>query len=100
MGGSVDVKSKIGQGSEFIINMKTFCKVKDIELTSPRVEKEKKPNNVLESFSRAQKPIVFLEKPGESEELTSCIKDFIDTNIKEGNKDFEQQINELGEDDQ
>jgi hypothetical protein len=53
MGGSVDVKSKIGQGSEFIINMKTFCKVKDIELTSPRVEKEKKPNNVLESFSRA-----------------------------------------------
>ena len=28
MGGSVDVKSEVGHGTEFIINMRTKCKVK------------------------------------------------------------------------
>ena len=31
MGGSVDVKSEIGKGSEFIINIKTKCKVKNLQ---------------------------------------------------------------------
>jgi hypothetical protein len=32
MGGSVSVKSQVGVGSEFIINVKTKCRVKKCEL--------------------------------------------------------------------
>ena len=31
MGGNVDVKSELGKGSEFILNIRTKCKVKKIE---------------------------------------------------------------------
>ena len=31
MGGSVDVKSELGKGSEFILNIRTKCKVKKVE---------------------------------------------------------------------
>ena len=34
MGGSVSVKSKVGEGSEFIINVKTKCIVKKCELVN------------------------------------------------------------------
>ena len=32
MGGSVTVESKVGQGTEFIINIKTHCKRKKFEI--------------------------------------------------------------------
>lgn len=54
---------------------------------------------MLEFLNKAELPLVFLEKPGDKEELTSCIDNFIANNINEGNMELEQQINELGEDD-
>jgi signal transduction histidine kinase len=34
MGGSVEVKSKIGEGTEFRLNIKTYCKVKAVRFKS------------------------------------------------------------------
>ena len=48
MGGSVGVKSTIGEGSEFIINMKTVCQVKDVKITRPKEPREDCSQNVLE----------------------------------------------------
>jgi hypothetical protein len=52
---------------------------------------------VLEFLSKAEQTLVFLEKPGDKEELTSCIDNFVVDNINEGNMEMEQQINELGD---
>jgi len=37
-----------------------------------------------------------MEKAGNKEEIISCIDNFVEKNIKRGNTDLEQQINELG----
>ena len=99
MGGSVGVKSTIGQGSEFIINMKTSCQVKDVKITRPKEPKEDYSQNVLEYMKQAEQALVFLEKPASKEELTSCIDNFVVNNINEGNMEMEHQINELGDND-
>ena len=40
MGGSVGVESDIGKGSEFIINIKTKCKVKSVKLDGDHEERK------------------------------------------------------------
>jgi hypothetical protein len=52
MGGSVDVESQEGKGTEFIINIKTSCIVKKItldenQLSSSKCSKKGSPENRL-----------------------------------------------------
>jgi hypothetical protein len=66
MGGSVSVKSKVGVGSEFIINVKTKCKVKKYELVDE-----------IDEIQRTQ-PFVFVQKGCFEEEQKCFIKNFSD----------------------
>ena len=77
--------------------MKTVCQVKDVKITRPKEPRDDHSQNVLEFLSKAEQTLVFLEKPGDKEELTSCIDNFVVDNINEGNVEMEQQINELGD---
>jgi hypothetical protein len=56
MGGSVEVKSKIGEGTEFIINIKMDCIVQKVKVQLP------KDHLVSFAFACEDKSLVFIEK--------------------------------------
>ena len=55
--------------------------MKDVKITKPKEPRDNLSQNVLEFLNKAELPLVFLEKPGDKEELTSCIDNFIANNI-------------------
>lgn len=64
MGGSVEVKNEIGKGTEFIINIKTKCKVKSVKLDGDQEESKHEDLQIDQSNikSRGCRPFVFIEK--------------------------------------
>ena len=45
MGGSVEVKSEVGKGTTFEINIKTKCKVRSVQFDQDVEEEEKEPES-------------------------------------------------------
>jgi hypothetical protein len=87
MGGSVSVTSKVGVGSEFIINVKTKCKVKKCQLANEITQVQK------------GEPFVFLHKGCFEDEQISFIKNYsdieFDTEIKKPEDLFGKQTKML-----
>ena len=66
MGGSVTVESKVGVGSEFVLNIKTHCKIKKFK---------------VEEGAQQSQPFTFVQKKSEEEDQKCFVKDFIDKDL-------------------
>jgi len=53
MGGSVEVKSELGVGSEFIINIKTMCKVKQASYMFEQNQSNMIPDMLISNYNQA-----------------------------------------------
>ena len=83
MGGSVEVKSELGKGSEFILNIRTKCKVKKIDKSKAMI-KSSNPN-VKKSSDKKINPKVLKRLKSSSQQATGVIQNavFINHNIEE-----------------
>ena len=80
MGGSVAVESEEGVGSEFIINVKTKCRVKKCKIVDENYQGEE------------NEPFVFIQKGCDEEDQTMLIKNTTNNLEEDGN----QQTNAFG----
>ena len=95
MGGSVDVKSEIGKGTQFNINIKTKCKVQEVKFNESDILDSCKDQFDM-VYSRYNKTGIhkknyykFIEKPHVAKSLHSTVLEQIQSNRA---KDNESQI--------
>lgn len=104
MGGSVDVRSKLGKGTEFIINIKTKCKVEEVQF-SEFADKEKFEDEFARSppqpFKRNRRKAAeliffkFIEKPKDELKLKTCMEEQIKKHKSNRNENEIQQLSEF-----
>lgn len=96
MGGSVEVKSELGQGTEFNINIKTKCKVQEVQFSESLAQNEFESPQTLLSRRQIEREKLnffkFIEKTKDKLTLTSCMDEQIKKNRSTEN---ESQIEQL-----
>jgi hypothetical protein len=76
MGGKVEVKSKIGKGSEFMINLKTHCLVKTCNIDQNQVLMNI-DDGESSSSDENDHDFVFIKRNKQTGEITSCISEVL-----------------------